>query len=165
MVKLRTYGQVVASPGGRSFYSNPRKRTRRVRAPVTPALREVLRRQWEEHRAEYRLALKDARDTIDQYAAQLRETFGGHSAEYYAHEILQRGQLERSRRKPSQWNAYLCQELKARNAGTEMVTSYVAIANTSLAQHYLPDNQNSSQTMSLKKLPRSGRRWTRRQRL
>jgi hypothetical protein len=118
MVRLRTYGQVVASPSGRSFYSNPRKRARRPRAPVTPALKETLGKQRAARREEYTLALKDARKQVQQQATQLRETFGGHSAEYYAQEILQRGRLERGRRRPTRWNAYLSQALKARNSGT-----------------------------------------------
>jgi len=66
---------------------------------------------------EYQQALQGARDTVHQQAIQLRESFGGHTAEYYAQEILQRARLERGRRKPSRWNAYLRQELKTRNAG------------------------------------------------
>lgn len=94
MTRLRTYGKVIASPGGRSFYSNPRKRTRRTKAPITPALREALAKRRGERRTEYHSALKDARDTIRRQAIQLRETFGGHSDEYYAQEIMQRGRLE-----------------------------------------------------------------------
>jgi len=125
MVRLRNYGDVIASPGGRSFYSNPRKRTRRPRkAPITPALKEALAKQREARRTEYTSALRGAQDTVQQHAIQLRETFGGHSTKYYAQEILQRGRLERSRRKPSRWNAYLREELRARNAGMEMVISY-----------------------------------------
>ena len=118
MPRLRTYGQVVASPNGRSFYSNPRKRGRRTRAPVTPALKAALAKQRKERWTEYKLALKDAQGTVRQQAVQLREAFGGHSTEYYKQEILQRGRLERVRRKPSRWNMYLRQELKLRNEGT-----------------------------------------------
>jgi hypothetical protein len=127
MARLRTHGQVTVSPGGRSFYANPRKRTRRAKAPITPALREVLARRREERRAEYRSALKGARDTVHQQATQLREVFGGHSAEYYSQEILQRGRLERGRRKPSRWNAYLRHELKLRNAGTRVVALIIPL--------------------------------------
>ena len=125
MVRLRTYGRVTASPGGRSFYSNPRKRTRRAKAPITPALKELLAKQRETRRAEYTSSLKDARDTVQKYATQLRETFGSHSVEYYTQEILQRGRLERSRRKPSRWNAYLRHELNARNSGTEITIPFI----------------------------------------
>ena len=121
MARLKNYGSVVASPGGRSFYSNPRKRTRSARAPVTPALKSALAKGREARRAEYKEALKDARDVILKQAMQLREVFGGHSANYYTQEILQRGRLERARRKPSRWNAYLRQQLKARNAGMKAV--------------------------------------------
>lgn len=117
MARLRTYEKVVAAPGGRSFYSNPRKRIRRTRAPVTPALRKALATRREERQAEYQSALNNARSAVTQQASLLRETFGGHSAEYYTQEILQRGRLERGRRGPSRWNAYLRQELKTRNAG------------------------------------------------
>ena len=128
MARLRTYGNLVASPGGRSFYSAPRKRTRRARAPVTPALKAALAKQRKERQAEYQSALSGARNTIRQQATQLRETFGGHSTEYYAQEILQRGRLERGRRKPSRWNAFLRQELKMRNAGTPSTIVLYVIA-------------------------------------
>ena len=124
MVRLRTYGHVVPSPSGRSFYSNPRKRTRRPKAPVTPALKVALAKQREVRRAEYTSALKDARDVVQKHATQLRETFGSHSTEYYAQEILQRGRLERGRRKPSRWNVYLREELKARNSGMRTLLPY-----------------------------------------
>ena len=129
MVRLRNYGHITVSSGGRSFYSNPRKRTRRARAPVTPALKEALVKRREARRVEYTSALKDARNAIHTQATQLRELFGGHSTDYYTQEILQRGRLERARRRPSRWNAYLRQELKRRNAGTEVVVSYAAAAN------------------------------------
>ena len=121
MARLRTYGQVVASSNGRTFYSNPRKRTRKARAPITPALKEALAKQREERRNEYTQALKDAQNTVKNHAVQLREAFGGHSAEYYTQEILQRGRTERSRRKPSRWNAYLRHELKKRNEGMSFI--------------------------------------------
>ena len=127
MARLRTYEQVITAPGGRSFYSNPRKRARRSRAPVTAALKQALAKQREARRTEYSSALKVARDTVQEHATQLRETFGGHSADYYAQEILQRGRLERGRRKPSRWNAFVRQELKARNAGMEVVIPHTAI--------------------------------------
>ena len=117
MAQIQNHGQVIASPGGRSFYSNPRKRTRSARAPITPALKEALAKQREARRTEYASALKDAQDATYKQATQLREVFGGHSADYYAQEIMQRGRLERGRRKPSRWNAYLRQELKRQNAG------------------------------------------------
>jgi hypothetical protein len=117
MVRLRTYARVLASPGGRSFYSTPRKRTRRPRAPITPALKETLTKQWESRRKQYASALKGARGLVRVYATQLRETFGGHSVDYYTQEILQCGQLERGSRKPSRWNMFVRQQLQARNAG------------------------------------------------
>lgn len=130
MARLRNYGQVVPSPGGRSFYSNPRKRKRRERAPVTPALKNALAKQRVEWRAKYTSALKDARDVVYKQATQLREVFGAHSADYYTQEILQRGRLERGRRKPSKWNAFLKQELEKQNAGMAVVSSICERANT-----------------------------------
>lgn len=123
MARLRTYGQVTASSNGRTFYSNPRKRTRRARAPVTPALREALATQRKERRNEFSQALKEARDTVGKHALHLREAFGGHSTEYYAQEILQRGRTERSRRKPNRWNAFLRDELRKVNEGMRPVHS------------------------------------------
>ena len=131
MARLRKYGDLIASPGGRSFYSNPRKCTCRAKAPITPALKEFLAKQREERRTEYYQALQGARNTIHQQATQLRESFGGHSAEYYAQEILQRGRLERVRRKPSRWNAYLRQELKIRNAGTSRLILFCGFTSQS----------------------------------
>ena len=157
MVRLRTYGQVLAFPGGRSFYSTPRKRTRRLKAPITPALKEALGKQREARRAEYASALKDTRNTIRRQAVQLYETFGGHSIEYYTQEILQRGRLERSRRKPSRWNAYLRHELKARNAGTQVFILHRYDKLTQFnSQSYPLDSQNSSRMISLAKLLRRG---------
>ena len=118
MARLRTFGSLTADPGGRSFYSAPRKRTRKAKAPITPALRDALAKQRAERRAEYTSTLEEAREAVWSRAIQLREAFGGHSVEYYMQEILQRGRLERSRRKASRWNAYLRQELKALNSGT-----------------------------------------------
>ena len=77
-------------------------------------------------------ALKETRNAIYQQATQLRETFGGHSAEYYTQEILQRGHLERGRRKPSRWNAFLHQELKAQNAGTPKLFTLSVATQTKL---------------------------------
>jgi hypothetical protein len=121
MARLRNYGQVILTPGGRSFYSNPRKRTRKARAPVTPAVKEALAKRREARRAEYALALRSAKDVVHIQATQLREVFGGHSVEYYTQEILQRARLERVRRKLSRWNVFLQQELKTRNAGMRLV--------------------------------------------
>lgn len=140
MARLRAYGNVVAYPGGRSFYTAPSKHTRRARAPVTPALRSALAKQRKERRAQYQSALHNARDTVRQQATQLRETFGGHAVEYYTQEILQRGRLERGRRKPSRWNAFLRQELKLRNAGAHiLITLCVAGPKTELPE--LPTGQ------------------------
>ena len=118
MVRLRTYGPLTTAPGGRSFYSTPRKRARKRGAPLTSALKGVLAKQREERQQRYTSALQDARNTVQQHATRLREEFGGHSIGYYHQEILQRGRLERGRRKSSRWNAFLRHELKKRNDGT-----------------------------------------------
>ena len=118
MARLRKYGPLTAAPGGRSFYATPRKRVRKRAAPLTSALKAVLATRREERRQRYASALQDARSTVEQHATQLREEFGGHSVEYYHQEILQRGCLERARRKTSRWNAFLSHELKRRNNGT-----------------------------------------------
>ena len=155
MARIRNYDPVVAAPGGRSFYSSLRKRSRAQRAPITPALKESLKKQRVARRAGYTLALKDAREAVFQQATQLRESFGGHSTEYYTQEILQRGQLERGRRKPSRWNAYLHHELKTRSSGTETIISYIPFLNYTL-QSYLLASPSSSQTILSKKFPKSG---------
>lgn len=129
MARIRTHTPVVALPGGRSFYSNPRKCTRSKRAPFTPGLKDALAKQRLARRAEFTSALKDARDVIYKQATQLREVFGGHSADYYVQEILQRGRLERGRREPSRWNTYLRQEIKQRNSGMEMVPYSLSLLN------------------------------------
>lgn len=123
MARVRNYSQASASPGGRSFYTGVHKCTQRARAPITPALRRALAQRREEHRAEYALALNGAQASVHEHAARLREAFGGHSVEYYTQEILQRGRLERKRRKPSRWNAFLRQQINARNAGAEATNS------------------------------------------
>ena len=131
MARVRNYVPVIPAPDGRSFYSNPRKRTRKARAPITPALKGALAKRREARRVEYTSALREARDVIHKQAMQLREVFGGHSTNYYAQEILQHGRLERARRKPSRWNAYLQEELKARNAGTGVVLLHTIITKPS----------------------------------
>ena len=128
MARLRVHGRVFASPGGRSFYSNLRKRVRKPRAPLTPALKDVLKKQHETRRAEYALALSTAQGTVRTQATQLRETFGGHSTDYYVQEILQNGQLARGRRKPSGWNTYLRSVLKKRNAGMNSTCPCISTA-------------------------------------
>jgi len=94
MARVRVYSQVTTPPGGRSLYTNPNKRTYKARAPITPALREALAERRKTRRMEYFSALKGAQNTVHKHAVQLREDFGGHSAEYYAQEILQHGRLE-----------------------------------------------------------------------
>ena len=101
MVWLRRYGPLSTAPNGRSFSSDPRKRVQKRRAPLTPALRQVLAKQRKARREGYVSALQGARNAVEQHATQLRETFGGHTVDYYHQEILQRGRLERGRRKPS----------------------------------------------------------------
>jgi hypothetical protein len=118
MVRLRTYGPLTAAPGGRSFYSAPRKRVRKRAAPLTSALKTVLAKRREERLQRYYSALEDARHSVEQHAKQLREEFGAHSVDYYHQEILQRGRLERGRRKATRWNAFMRHELKKRNDGT-----------------------------------------------
>lgn len=119
MVRLRAYEGLTPSPSGQTFSSVPRKRARvrTTRAPVTPALKAAMAKQREERRIQYQAALKNARDVIHQHAVHLRETFGGHSVDYYTQEIFQRGRLERGRRGTMRWNAFLSQELKKRNEG------------------------------------------------
>lgn len=126
MARLRTYGQLTnASLDGRTFYSNPRKRVRPRRAPILPALKEQYARERVERRSEYAHALTGAREDIEKHALQLRETFGGHSTQYYIQEIYQRGRVERGRRKASRWNAFLRNEVKKRNDG--MLNSNVRV--------------------------------------
>ena len=117
MVRLRTYAPLTTAPGGRSFYSTPRKRTSKRGAPLTSALKAVLAKQRAERQQRYTSALQEARHVVQQHATQLREEFGGHTVGYYQQEILQRGRLERTRRKSSRWNTFLRQELKKRNNG------------------------------------------------
>lgn len=163
MAQIREYAQVISAPGGRSFYSSLRRRSRRVRAPITPALKANLAKERMARQAKYTLALKDARDAVLWQATQLRKSFGGHSTTYYTQEILQRGRLERGRRKPSKWNAFLRQELKTRNAGMGTVASYVSSLNHTL-QNYPLGSQNSNRPTLPEKLPRSGTQWTKRHR-
>lgn len=137
MARLRTYGR-VNYPGERVFQSDTRKRTRKARAPITPALKENLAKERAVRQKEYQLALKEARDTVQQHALQLHSGFGAHSVDYYVREILQRGRLEGGRRKTSRWNAFVHHEMKLRNAGTSFVVpvptpSDCVVSNTSRA--------------------------------
>ena len=77
------------------------------------------------------MALTSAQDVIHTQALKLRETFGGHSANYYTQEIMQCGRLAKGRRKPSGWNAYLRNVLKTRNAGMNTVIPLIIAAQPS----------------------------------
>ena len=142
MARIQKYSQATTSPGGRSFYTNPRERTYRARAPITPALRKALAKRRKARHVEYLSALKGAQDTVYNQAVQLREGFGGHSAEYYTQEILQRGRLERSHRKPSRWNVFLKQQVKARNAGARVLSLRCVAVTQPNAQNYPPASEN-----------------------
>jgi hypothetical protein len=87
-------------------------------------LKEVLASQRKARQKEYGAALSDAQAVVRQHAVHLRETFGGHGATYYEQKILQRGRLERGRRKTSRWNVYVRRELELRNAGMCFSTSH-----------------------------------------
>jgi hypothetical protein len=113
MARLRVYDRVLAAPGGRSFYSNPRKRARKPRAPVNSSLKETFKARRETRREEYASALADARQMVRAQAIRLRETFGRHTIDYYEQEILQGGRLTKGHQKASGWNTYLQKELKA----------------------------------------------------
>lgn len=97
-----------------------RKASHRTKHAVirrTPQEKAQIAASRRAHRASYLEALNDARNSIMEQAAHLKETFGGHSIEYYLEAILQRSRLAKSTKAPNRWNAYLRQEVKRINDG------------------------------------------------
>jgi hypothetical protein len=64
-------------------------------------------------------------------ATLLREEFGGHTAEWYFEEIMQRARMSKSKRSASRWNAFLRSEVKSINDGDVLVHSWIK-SNTQL---------------------------------
>lgn len=62
-------------------------------------------------------AFNDIREVIWKHAEQMKEEFGKRPASWYFEAIMQRGRVDRTRRKPNRWNAYLSQEVTKRNEG------------------------------------------------
>lgn len=63
----------------------------------------------------YADALSRAQDIVMQEAIKLQEQFGSRTIEYYFEAILQTSHLTK-KRGPSQWNAYLKQEIQKHNS-------------------------------------------------
>ncbi|KAG6874658.1 hypothetical protein C0992_007081 [Termitomyces sp. T32_za158] len=81
---------------------------------MTPTAKAEARHKRQEHRSEYSAALAQAQSVVRREAEALHATFGGHSIRYYEEEILQIGCLNKQKRQPSRWNAYLRAETKHR---------------------------------------------------
>jgi hypothetical protein len=58
MARLKAYTSLTTAPGGRSFYSTPRKRVRKRGAPLTAALKGVLAKRRQERQQGFTSALQ-----------------------------------------------------------------------------------------------------------
>jgi hypothetical protein len=83
----------------------------------TPAEKAEAAAKRSNYRQSYNDALSKARGIVMEQATLLREEFGGHTAEWYFEEIMQRARMSKSKRSTSRWNAFLQNEVKSINDG------------------------------------------------
>lgn len=92
-----------------TFWRQRRARTRRT---LTAGDRLLLARKREQHRRDYRDALREAQEKIYALAQGLRDRFGKYSVEHYHNDLIHRAHKSRSTRKVNRWNAFQKLELK-----------------------------------------------------
>ena len=78
----------------------------------TAADRLILAKKREQHRHEYRDALREAQGKIYELAQGLKDRFGRYSVEHYHNDLIHRAHKSRSTRKVNRWNAFQKLELK-----------------------------------------------------
>ena len=108
-----------------------RHRTKRTILQKMPAEKAEAAAKRSNYRQSYNDALSKARGIVMEQATLLREEFGGHTAEWYFEEIMQRACMSKSKRSTSRWNAFLWNEVKSINDGDVSVHSWIE-SNTQL---------------------------------
>ena len=78
----------------------------------TAADRLILAKKHEQHRYEYRDALREAQGKIYELAQGLKDRFGRYSVEHYHNDLIHRAHKSRSTRRVNRWNAFQKLELK-----------------------------------------------------
>ncbi|KAF4575240.1 hypothetical protein EYR36_006598, partial [Pleurotus pulmonarius] len=68
-----------------------------------------------EQRRKLTSSFNEIREIIWKHAEAMQTEFGQHPASWYFEAIMQRGRVDRTRRKANRWNAYLSQEVTKRN--------------------------------------------------
>lgn len=94
-----------------------RHRAKRRALRRTSTEKQALKAKRREKKEAYSKALEEARAAMWEQAALMRERFGSHTLEYYVREIMQDARLNKTRRAPSRWNAFLSLEVQRLNQG------------------------------------------------
>ena len=89
--------------------SQRRTRTKRV---FTAGDRLLQAKKREQHRHDYRDALREAQGKVYALAQGLRDRFGKYSVEHYHNDLIHRAHKSRSTRRVNRWNAFQKLELK-----------------------------------------------------
>jgi len=86
-----------------------RARGKRV---LTAGDRLVQAKKREQHRRDYRDALREAQGKVYALAQGLKDRFGKYSVEHYHNDLIHRAHKSRSTRRVNRWNAFQKLELK-----------------------------------------------------
>ncbi|KAG6835431.1 hypothetical protein H0H93_001532 [Arthromyces matolae] len=95
-----------------------RVKSRTKPKPQNPEDKARKKAQRQERNTKYNERLDQILNGLHEEATALHEDFGGHSVEYYLHEILQKARAIQSTRAPSRWNAYVRAETARINSAT-----------------------------------------------
>ena len=95
-----------------TFWRQRSQRRARARHVLTAADRRLQAKKREQHRHEYRDALRKAQEEIYALARGLKERFGKYSVEHYHNDLIQRAHKSRATRRVNRWNAFQKLELK-----------------------------------------------------
>ena len=79
------------------------------------AARQLVR---DEKRGRFNAALTEGRHTVMGVAEKLAEEFPGHDKDYYYRHLMQLPKVKESKRRITEWQAYVHLEMKRRNKGT-----------------------------------------------
>ena len=85
---------------------------RRPKHVFTAGDRLIQAKKREQHRRDYKSALKEAHATLQELAEGLRNRFGKYSVDHYFNDLIHRAHKSRSARRVSTWNAYQRLELE-----------------------------------------------------
>ena len=95
-----------------TFWHHGLQRRARSRRVLTAGDRILHAKKREQHRHDYRDALREAQGKIYALAQGLRDRFGKYSVEHYHNDLIHRAHKSRSTQKVNRWNAFQKQELK-----------------------------------------------------